>query len=115
RHGDGQLGDMALASLEAGMAFSNAVLGAGRAMSHPVGGRYDSSPGQINGVLLSHVVRHNGMVMPADRMADLARAAGVAVGSRGGQVTDRVADRFRDLAEAVGIPAGLGQLGVRAE
>ncbi|MCP5597284.1 iron-containing alcohol dehydrogenase, partial [Klebsiella pneumoniae] len=46
---------------------------------------------------------------------DLARAAGVAVGSRGGQVTDRVADRFRDLAEAVGIPAGLGQLGVRAE
>jgi alcohol dehydrogenase class IV len=110
-----QLEDMALASLEAGMAFSNAVLGAVHAMSHPVGGRYDSSHGQINGVLLSHVVRHNGVVMPPDRMAGLARAAGVTVGSRGGQVTDRVADRFRDLSASVGIPSGLSLLGVRGE
>ncbi|EYT61958.1 alcohol dehydrogenase [Dietzia sp. UCD-THP] len=114
-HGRDRLESMALASLEAGMAFSNAVLGAVHAMSHPVGGRYDASHGQINGILLSHVVRHNGAVMDPDRMADLARAAGVAVGSRAGQVTDRVADRFRDLAESVGIPTGLTHLGVRGE
>ena len=115
RHSSRQLEDMALASLEAGMAFSNAVLGAVHAMSHPVGGRYDSSHGEINGVLLPHVVRFNTEVMSTARMADLARAGGVTVGSRAGQVADRVADRFRHLAESIGIPAGLAPLGVSAE
>lgn len=115
RHSGRQLEDMALAALEAGMAFSNAVLGAVHAMSHPVGGRYDSSHGEINGVLLPHVVSFNAEVIPTARMADLARAGGVTVGSSAGLVADRVADRFRNLAESIGIPGGLTSLGVIGE
>ena len=43
---------MAQASLEAGLAFSNAILGATHAMSHQVGGLLDTPHGVVNGVLL---------------------------------------------------------------
>ena len=115
RDDDRQLEDMALASLEAGMAFSNAVLGAVHAMSHPVGGRYDASHGEINGVLLAHVVDYNSSVMPRDRLEDLARASGVTVGAGAARTAVRVAERFRRLTESIGLPTGLGALGVRSE
>ena len=115
RDDDRQREDMALASLEAGMAFSNAVLGAVHAMSHPVGGRYDASHGEINGVLLAHVVDYNSSVMPRDRLEDLARASGVTVGAGAARNADRVAERFRRLTESIGLPTGLSALGVRAE
>ena len=47
-------------------------------MSHPVGGRYDASHGEI-GVLLAHVVDYNSSVA-ADRLRT-SRAAGVTVGA----------------------------------
>ena len=48
---------MAQAALEAGLAFTNAILGAAHAMSHQVGGLLDLPHGVINGVLLPHVIR----------------------------------------------------------
>ena len=50
---------MAQASLEAGLAFTNAILGAAHAMSHQVGGMLDLPHGVINGILLPHVIRFN--------------------------------------------------------
>ena len=47
---------MAQAALEAGLAFTNAILGAAHAMSHQVGGLLDLPHGVINGVLLPHVI-----------------------------------------------------------
>ncbi|MFC4754547.1 iron-containing alcohol dehydrogenase [Dietzia aurantiaca] len=114
-HSREQLEQMALASLEAGMAFSNAVLGAVHAMSHPVGGRYDSTHGRINGVLLPHVVRHNGETLTPGRVEDLVRAVGIPASARPTISVDRIANRFRDLADGIGLPAGLADLGVRAD
>lgn len=114
-HSDEQLEQMALASLEAGMAFSNAVLGAVHAMSHPVGGRYDSTHGAINGVLLPHVVRHNGQTLTPGRITDLLRAVGIPAGARGTTSVDRIADRFRALADGISLPRGLAGLGVRTD
>ena len=103
---------MAEASLSAGLAFSNAILGATHAMSHQVGGLLDAPHGVINGVLLPHVVRFNAAEAP-ERFLPLAHAFGLS-----GQETDAsvaadwLADRIRALADQVGVPSGLKVLGV---
>jgi alcohol dehydrogenase class IV len=48
-----------LGSLEAGLAFSNASLGAVHAMAHSLGGRLDLAHGACNSILVDHVVRFN--------------------------------------------------------
>ena len=48
-----------LASLHAGLAFSNASLGAVHAMAHSLGGVYDLAHGRCNALLLEHVVSAN--------------------------------------------------------
>ncbi len=48
-----------LASMQAGMAFSNASLGAVHAMAHSLGGMLDLPHGECNSLLLEHVVRFN--------------------------------------------------------
>ena len=69
---------MAQASLEAGLAFTNAILGATHAMSHQVGGLLDAPHGVCNGVLLPHVIRYNAATDPS-RFAVLADAVGLPV------------------------------------
>ena len=44
-------------SLSAGLAFSNASLGAVHAMSHSIGGLFDQPHGECNSLLIDHVVR----------------------------------------------------------
>jgi alcohol dehydrogenase len=50
---------MTLASMFAGMAFSNASLGAVHAMAHSLGGLLDLPHGECNALLLEHVIRYN--------------------------------------------------------
>lgn len=45
--------------LNAGLAFSNASLGLIHAMAHAIGGRYNLVHGELNGMLLEHVVAYN--------------------------------------------------------
>jgi alcohol dehydrogenase class IV len=47
------------ASLTAGLAFSNASLGLAHAMAHAVGGRLDLVHGEMNALLLEHVIEFN--------------------------------------------------------
>jgi len=47
------------ASLEAGLAFSNASLGAVHAMAHSLGGYLDLPHGECNAILLDHVMAYN--------------------------------------------------------
>ena len=103
---------MAQASLQAGLAFTNAILGATHAMSHQVGGLLDAPHGVINGVLLPHVIRYNARSTP-ERFLDLARVAGLEVaGMPGEEAAELLAVHVRRLADDIGVPKGLRALGV---
>lgn len=103
---------MAEASLSAGLAFSNAILGATHAMSHQVGGLLDAPHGVVNGVLLPHVIRYNAASDP-QRFVPLAQAFGLPdTGVAAAEAADWLADRVRQLGDEVGVPAGLKVLGV---
>jgi len=103
---------MAQASLEAGLAFSNAILGATHAMSHQVGGLLDLPHGVVNGVLLPHVIRFNAAEVP-ERYANIAAAMGLDVARVPHDVAaEMLAEHVGRLASKVGAPRGLGELGV---
>lgn len=103
---------MAQAALEAGLAFTNAILGATHAMSHQVGGMLDLPHGVVNGVLLPHVIRFNGADDP-QRFVPIAQAMGLDVAGVPADVAvEMVADAVRELGDEVGVPKGLGALGV---
>lgn len=103
---------MAQAALEAGLAFTNAILGAAHAMSHQVGGLLDLPHGLINGVLLPHVVRFNALGDPR-RFVPIAQALGLPVGPMPAEEAALcVADEVRKLADEVGVPKGLAEIGV---
>lgn len=103
---------MAQAALEAGLAFTNAILGAAHAMSHQVGGLLDLPHGVINGVLLPHVVRFNAEADPAP-FAVIAANLGIA-DARAPELESALAlaDHLQQLAQKVGVPRGLADLGV---
>ncbi|MGB3482538.1 MAG: iron-containing alcohol dehydrogenase [Mycobacterium sp.] len=106
---------MAQASLEAGLAFTNAILGAAHAMSHQVGGLLDLPHGVINGVLLPHVVRFNAEADPVP-FATIATCLGLAdAAAPPAESALALADRLERLAREVGVPRGLSELGVREE
>ena len=103
---------MALGSLEAGLAFTNAILGATHAMSHQVGGMLDAPHGVVNAVLLPHVIRFNAQAYP-ERFVPLAAACGVrTAGVQASEAALLLAERVRELADEVGAPKGLAELGV---
>lgn len=103
---------MAQGSLEAGLAFSNAILGATHAMSHQVGGLLDAPHGVVNGVLLSHVIRFNAEAAP-DRYRAVALAVGLPVeNAPADEVADMLANYVRALGDEVGVPRGLREFGV---
>ena len=105
---------MAQGSLEAGLAFTNAILGATHAMSHQVGGLLDLPHGVVNGVLLPHVMRFNAR-SAAHRFLPIAAALGVdTVGLPAEVAAEEAADAVRRLAEDLGCPTGLAELGVTA-
>lgn len=76
----------------AGMAFSNAFLGAVHAMSHTIGATFGIAHGRANAILLPHVIRHNGS-LPAKL-------------NGWPKYSEHTApDRYRDLARTLGLPA----------
>jgi alcohol dehydrogenase class IV len=106
---------MAQASLHAGIAFSNAVLGITHAMTHQIGGLFDQPIGSISAVLLPYVMRFN-MIACIDKYAAIAEA----MGAQTKQLSKREAaemaiEMVRELARDVGIPAGLAELGLPEE
>ena len=104
---------MARASLQAGMAFTNALLGATHAIAHQIGGALDLPHGLLNAILMPHVMRFNAETH-AERYFDVAGALGVATeGLDASTAAERAIDRVEELTRTLGIPAGLRQIGVR--
>ncbi len=104
--------DMMFASMEAGLAFSNASLGAVHAMAHSLGGYMDMPHGECNAMLLAPVVAFNFHSAPS-RYRHVAECLGIDVGKRNDDdVLKALVDDLLELKESVGISARLGDRGV---
>ena len=102
---------MMLASMYAGLAFSNASLGAVHAMAHSLGGLLDLPHGECNSILLEHVVAYNFDTVP-DRYADIAKAMGIISESAGRNMKKELVHALSTLRQKVGITTSLGAIGV---
>ncbi len=105
--------EMAMASLQAGLAFSNAILGAVHAISHAVGGRYDLSHGEVNSILLPYVMDFNLLAKP-ERYVEIAQLLGVDTRSLQPMEAGQKGIEFvRQLIKEVGAPQRFSDLGLQ--
>ncbi|MDY7220343.1 alcohol dehydrogenase-like regulatory protein ErcA [Denitrificimonas sp. JX-1] len=101
-----------LGSMQAGLAFSNAILGAVHAMSHSLGGYLDLPHGQCNAALIEHVVAFNYNSAP-ERFKVIAQTLGIDCrGLTSAQVQVRLVNHLIDFKCAVGFHSSLGEYGV---
>lgn len=107
--------NMAMASLTAGLAFSNAILGAAHAMTHQVDGLLDQHHGETNASILPHVMRFNLVACP-ERFRDIAVAMGEDVaGLDVMAAAGRSIEAVKRLIEDIGLAKGLSELGLKEE
>ncbi len=105
--------NMMMASLMAGLAFSNASLGLVHAMAHSLGGLWNLPHGECNAILLEKVVGFN-FTAAEEKYTRLAAAMGIPVdGSDRAAVVDALPSRIAALRRAVGDEQGLKTMGVR--
>jgi len=103
-----------LASLQAGLAFSNAILGATHAMAHSLGGYLDLPHGECNAILLDHVVAFNLPAAP-ERFDAIGEALGLDLrGLDRGARNAALLAKIREIKRQAGISRPLGELGVKA-
>ena len=102
---------MLRASLYAGMAFSNAILGAVHAMAHSLGGILDLPHGLCNAVLLDRVMEYNCRFAP-EKCRAMAEAL---AGEKRWFAKPTLAGEIRKLKKETGVTSALHDLGVRRE
>lgn len=90
-----------LASLYAGIAFSNASLGAVHGMAHSLGGLLDLPHGECNSILLEHVINLNYDSVPK-RYSDISEKMGIDI-KNPETIKKNLLERIRNLRENVGI------------
>ncbi len=113
-HGDDLVarGQMQIAALLAGWAFSNAMVGLVHAMAHSLGAICGIPHGQANGILLPHVMAYNLEEVP-ELLAEIAVAMGAARYGDDPQKAGRAAvDATRDLLQKIGLTQVLRELKV---
>ncbi len=101
------------ASLCAGLAFSNAKLGAVHAMAHSLGGYFDLPHGECNALLLEHVMSYNFEAAP-ERYLAIGQAMGLDL--RGGTTKEKgaiILHEIRRLRESAGVSSSLGDKGAK--
>lgn len=100
------------ASLEAGLAFSNASLGAVHAMAHSLGGYLDMPHGECNAMLLPHVINYNFDSVP-ERFKNIAKAFGIETqGVSNKTLKQTLLDFSLSFTKEAGITETLGTKGV---
>ncbi|HEY5975264.1 MAG TPA: iron-containing alcohol dehydrogenase [Geobacteraceae bacterium] len=105
------LENLAKASLHAGMAFSNSLLGIVHALAHPIGGLYDANHGSINAVLLPEVIKYDIPVV-AEKLPELAWGLGHRTDGNHSTASEVVQETLDAMLEAAGAPRSLRSLGV---
>lgn len=104
--------NMLLGSLHAGLAFSNASLGAVHALAHSLGGYLDLPHGECNALLLDHVVRYN-MATAAGRYTQIGQAMGLEMAGLSEQQRARlITEELVKMRQRLGIPDTLKSRGV---
>lgn len=105
--------NMMLASLQAGLAFSNASLGAVHAMAHSLGGLLDLPHGECNALLLEHVLRFN-MPSAVERYRQVGEAMGLTLSNvSDDEVANHISNALSGLRKRIGVMGGLAERGVR--
>jgi len=99
-------GAIMMGSLLAGLAFSNASLGAVHAMSHSLGGQTDLPHGLCNAILLDHVVEYN-----YPYAGEKYKRIGTAMGKNLKNKADLLS-ALRDFKVSLGFVATLGSTGL---
>lgn len=103
--------NMTLASLQAGLAFSNASLGAVHAMAHSLGGLLDLPHGECNAILLDHVIGYN-FPESVERYGKIGEAMGLDLrGKNTVEIKKAVLTEVGRLKKQVGIHKTLGERG----
>jgi alcohol dehydrogenase class IV len=98
---------MMFGSIEAGLAFSNASLGAVHAMSHSLGGLYDLPHGMCNSILLGHIIEYNFDSVPL-RYRKIAEQTGIPVrGISDYKVKHDLLELINNMRDFLGIPSNL--------
>jgi len=101
--------NMMLGSLHAGLAFSNASLGAVHAMAHSLGGFLDFPHGEANAILLSHVISFN-YDSASERYDKIGEAMGLKLN---GDRKKSICEKIVQLKTDSGITSTLGQKGMK--
>ncbi|MEJ2167643.1 MAG: iron-containing alcohol dehydrogenase [Desulfobacterales bacterium] len=105
-------GQMQIAALLAGWAFSNAMVGLAHAMAHSLGAVCRIPHGLANGILLPHVMRFNLDEIP-ELTADIAEAMGARTSDMDTlSAANAAVDKMRDFAKSIGLNQRLSDLGV---
>ena len=101
-----------MGSLQAGLAFSNAILGVNHAMAHSLGGALDLAHGECNAILLDHVIDFNFDAAP-ERFERIAQAMGLDL--RGLPILQKkklLIEHVRSLKAEAGVARTLAEVGV---
>jgi alcohol dehydrogenase class IV len=108
-------GKIMLASLYAGMAFSNASLGCVHSLAHSLGGYLDLPHGECNAILLPHVVDYN-FKAAADQYKVIANVLSLTTqGKDQNQIKRSLKDYLIDFKHRIGIHATLKTKGVSSD
>ncbi|HEY5647962.1 MAG TPA: iron-containing alcohol dehydrogenase, partial [Nitrospiria bacterium] len=106
---------MALASFEAGLAFTNTHSGAVHALGHPLAGMFGIPEGVSNAILLPHVMRYS-LNASLDRMVDVAEAMGETVwGLSKRDAAEKAIGAIKRLIVDIGLPTTLGKVGIKKD
>jgi alcohol dehydrogenase len=106
---------MMLGSMDAGLAFSNASLGAVHAMAHSLGGLLDLPHGECNALLLEHVVNFN-FDAAVGRYISIGRVMGLEMDEKDPDKSrNALVKGIHEYRVAAGVKRSLGEIGVGAE
>lgn len=105
--------NMMIGSLEAGLAFSNASLGAVHAMAHSLGGYYDFAHGECNALLINHVLNYN-FESASERYSQIGQMFDVQLkGMTTNEKRKAVFKAIQNFKNSVGIDYSLSKIGVK--
>ncbi len=106
---------MMLGSMDAGLAFSNASLGAVHAMAHSLGGLLDLPHGECNALLLEHVVAFN-FPSAIDRYTSIGKVMDLEMdGTDPDSSRTCLVEAIHEFRHKAGVTRSLGMIGVTEE